>query len=58
MTAEVLTKALGGRWHGTYGIAFCPAHEDKNPSLNIRDGGGDKLLTHCFTQLSVSGVVG
>ncbi len=24
MTAEVLTKALGGCWHGTYGIACCP----------------------------------
>ncbi len=25
MTAEVLTKALGGCWHGTNGIACCPA---------------------------------
>ena len=28
-------------------IARCPAHEDKGPSLSIRDA-GDKLLLHCF----------
>lgn len=27
MTAEVLTKDLGGCWHGSYGTAGCPAPE-------------------------------
>ena len=34
VNAESLTKALGGRWHGSYGTARCPAHEDKTPSLS------------------------
>lgn len=38
MNAEHLTRALNGRWHGSYGTACCPSHEDKNPSLQISDG--------------------
>ncbi len=45
MNAEALTKALGGRWHGSYGTASCPAHEDRTPSFSVRDGGGNTLLT-------------
>ncbi len=47
MNAEALTKALGGRWSGNSGEARCPAHEDKTPSLSIRDGDGGRLLTCC-----------
>jgi putative DNA primase/helicase len=35
---ETLTTALGGRWHGSYGEALCPVHDDRSPSLSIRDG--------------------
>jgi hypothetical protein len=49
MRAEQLTRALGGRWHGQYGAARCPAHDDRNPSLSIRDGEAGALLLHCFT---------
>ncbi len=49
MRAEQLTCALGGRWHGQYGTARCPAHDDRNPSLSIRDGEAGALLLHCFT---------
>lgn len=48
MRAEALTRQLGGRWHESYGMARCPAHEDANPSLSLRDGDGDRLLLHCF----------
>lgn len=48
MRAEALTRQLGGRWHGAYGTARCPAHEDKRPSLSLRDGDGGRLLLHCF----------
>ena len=47
MNAESLTKALKGRWSGSGGIAKCPSHPDKTPSLSIRDGDGGKLLTCC-----------
>ena len=47
MNAETLTTALGGRWRGSYGTARCPSHDDRTPSLSIRDGDGDRLLTYC-----------
>lgn len=50
MNAEALTKALNGRWRGSYGEACCPAHEDRTPSLSIRDGDDGKLLTHCHAR--------
>src|SRR5438105_12317657 len=37
--AEMLTTRLGGRWYAQrYGACRCPAHEDRNPSLTLRDG--------------------
>lgn len=43
--AEVLTGRLRGRWHGSYGEALCPAHDDRSPSLSIRDGDRAPLVT-------------
>lgn len=43
--ARDLTAALGGGWHGSYGSAVCPAHEDHTPSLSIRNGRDAVLLT-------------
>ena len=40
MTAREVVKALGGRWHGNYGTARCPAHDDREPSLSVREGDG------------------
>lgn len=37
-------KATG---RGTY-IACCPAHEDRSPSMTIRDCGDGRILMHCF----------
>ncbi len=56
MNAQDLTKALAGRWHGSYGTARCPAHEDKTPSLSIRDGAGGRLLTCCHARCSPEAV--
>ena len=47
MTARSLTKTLGGRWHGSYGTACCPAHDDREPSLAISAGDEGKVLVHC-----------
>lgn len=35
--ARALTKALGGSWHGRYGMVRCPCHKDRTPSVLIKD---------------------
>ena len=47
--AQSITRALGGRWHGRYGSAPCPAHEDRRPSLSVTDGTDGRLLAYCHT---------
>ncbi len=49
MTAKSLTKSLGGHWHGSYGTACCPAHDDRQPSLSITERNG-KLLVKCHAE--------
>lgn len=48
MNARDLVLELGGRWCRTYGVARCPAHRDRSPSLSVRDGDGGRLLVRCF----------
>ncbi len=45
--AKQIVRALGGEWRGTSGIARCPGHRDRIPSLSITDDQG-KVLFHCF----------
>ena len=47
--AQRITRALNGRWHGRYGLARCPAHGDRKPSLSLSDGAGGRLLARCMT---------
>ena len=47
MNAVELTKALRGKWHGSYGTARCPAHPDKTPSLSISIGRDGRTLVRC-----------
>ncbi len=47
MTAETIAKALGGRKAGGGWTARCPAHDDRTPSLSIRDAANNGLLVHC-----------
>ena len=47
MNAVDIIRLLGGRMHGSYGLARCPAHEDRNPSLSISDGTGGRTLVKC-----------
>ena len=46
MTAETIARALGGRKAGCGWTARCPAHDDREPSLSIRDA-DRKVLVHC-----------
>ena len=52
MTAAMVVKALGGR----RGLARCPAHDDKTPSLSVTDALDGRLLTHCFSGCSPEAV--
>jgi hypothetical protein len=45
--ARTVTLARKGRWMGAYGVARCPAHEDRNPSLSLADGHDGRLLVYC-----------
>jgi hypothetical protein len=47
MTADVIARALSGRRAGGYWMARCPAHDDRTPSLSIRDADDGKVLVHC-----------
>ncbi len=40
-----ITARLGGKWHGSYGMAKCPVHEDSTPSLSIRPGDEAVIFT-------------
>lgn len=39
-------------------VACCPAHDDKNPSMTIREVEPDKILLHCFAGCSVEEIAG
>lgn len=46
-TARRICESRGGKWSGTKGIACCPAHEDRTPSLGVTLG-RKAILFHCF----------
>ncbi len=52
MTAEGIIEAL----HGHHGVCRCPAHDDRSPSLSIRERGG-KVLVHCHAGCPQSDVI-
>ena len=46
MTPETIARALAGRRAGNGWTARCPAHDDRSPSLSIRNADG-KVLVCC-----------
>jgi len=46
-------KGRNGRW-----TARCPAHNDKGPSLAIREVDDGRILLHCFAGCDTANVVG
>jgi hypothetical protein len=42
-----LVGALGGEWHGPMAMVRCPAHDDREPSLSLRQGDRG-ILVNCF----------
>lgn len=55
--ARTLTLALGGKWTGRGGVACCPAHGDKHPSLTLANGTDGRLLLHCKSGCSFADVL-
>src|SRR5262245_2610358 len=51
MTAADIAETLAGHrvkpFKGNY-LVPCPAHDDQNPSLSIRDSERGGLMVHCF----------
>jgi putative DNA primase/helicase len=47
VTAEAIAKALHGRRVGDGWMARCPGHNDRDPSLSIRDADDGKVLLRC-----------
>lgn len=41
-----------GKW-----LACCPAHDDRSPSLSIREADDGRLLVHCFAGCPAADVV-
>lgn len=57
MNAETLARALGGRRTGSHWMAPCPTHEDRDPSLSIKDANDGKVLVHCHAGCDQSVVI-
>lgn len=47
VTAAELADRLGGRRRGAGWQAKCPAHDDRQASLSISAGDGERVLIHC-----------
>jgi len=55
--AQQITLALGGKWHGTYGISCCPAHQDMTPSFSLSNSKDGRLLAHCHAGCSFDEII-
>lgn len=55
--ARTITTALGGKWFGGYGLAFCPAHDNtRTPALSLADG-REGLLARCHAGCDFPSIV-
>jgi hypothetical protein len=53
-----ITVALGGRWHGDYGVAFCPAHDNtRTPALSLSSGREGCLLAKCHAGCNFQAII-
>ena len=57
MTAEAIAAALNGGPSGNSWSCKCPAHDDKSPSLSIKETAEGNILIHCFALCSVGDIV-
>src|SRR5262245_53438919 len=57
MSAETFARALKGRKSGSNWIAHCPAHDDREPSLSIREANDGKVLVCCHAGCTQDSVI-
>ena len=58
MSADTLLEHLAGvRGKDGQWMARCPAHEDRRPSLAIREEPDGRVLLHCFAGCAVQEVL-
>lgn len=60
MSADALISRLekakrtgSGTW-----LACCPAHEDRSPSMSVREMDDGRVLVHCFAGCGVDAILG
>jgi hypothetical protein len=58
--ADALVSRLDGvrRTGSARWLARCPAHEDRRPSLSIRELDDGRVLVHCFAGCEVESILG
>jgi hypothetical protein len=54
--ARQIVRALRGQWHGKSGIAHCPTHSDRVPSLSVSNQ-DDRVLVYCHAGCDQSSVI-
>ncbi|MHB1326883.1 MAG: CHC2 zinc finger domain-containing protein [Gemmatimonadales bacterium] len=50
---EKVKRTAEGEW-----VACCPAHEDRSPSLAVKEAQDGRILVHCFAGCSFESVCG
>jgi hypothetical protein len=56
VTVEQIAGRLRARRSGAGWLAKCAAHEDRSPSLSIREGDGRRILLHCHAGCSIESI--
>jgi hypothetical protein len=56
-TSEVLDRLEAVTANGNGWMARCPAHDDRNPSLSIRETTDGTILFHCFAGCATEDIV-
>jgi len=53
---NVLDRLDGVKQRGRGYMALCPAHDDRNPSLSVREGDDGRVLVKCFAGCDVKDI--
>ncbi len=57
MTAGEIARRLRGRKQPSGWVAKCPSHDDRNPSLSLKDTNNGRVLVHCHAGCEQRAVV-